>query len=85
MVIINTFKTKLDALDSLLLSKIVLGYLNVHNKRWLRHSIADSTEGAAPKQVFDEAGLTQTVATPTRGETTPYCAAGERVLAPYHL
>ena len=85
VVIISTFKTELDALEGLLLGKIVLGDLNVHNKRWLRQSSADSTEGAALTQACDDAWLNQKGAQPTRGEETPYCAAGERVLAPYHL
>ena len=81
----NTFKAELDALEGWLFGTIMMWDLNVHDKLWLRHSSADSTEGAAPKQVFNEAGLTQNGAKPTRGEKTQYCAAGERVLAPYHL
>ena len=65
---IDTFKTELDALEGLSLGTIVLGDLNVHNKRWLRHSSANTTEGAALKQACDEAGLTQKVRKPTRNE-----------------
>ena len=65
---IDTFKTELDALEGLSLGTIVLGDLNVHNKRWLRHASANTTEGAALKQACDEAGLTQKVRKPTRNE-----------------
>ena len=63
---INTFKTKLHALEGISLGTIVLGDTNVHNTLWLRHSIANSVEGTALKAACDEAGLKQLVRTPTR-------------------
>ena len=45
---------------------IVVGDLNVHNERWLRHSNSNSAEGTAMKAACDEVGLKQIVRAPTR-------------------
>ena len=45
---------------------IVVGHLNVHNERWLRHSSSNSAEGTAIKTACDEVGLKQIVRAPTR-------------------
>jgi hypothetical protein len=50
------------------LGTIVLGDLNVHHQRWLRHSSETNTEGIALKAACDEVGLTQKITQPTREE-----------------
>ena len=65
---IDTFKTELNALEGISLGTIVLGDLNVHNERWLRHSNANNAEGTALKAACDETGLKQIVTQPTREE-----------------
>ena len=65
---IDTFKTELNALEGMCLGTIVLGDLNVHNQRWLRHSSETNAEGIELKAACDEVGLTQKVTQPTREE-----------------
>ena len=62
---INTFKTELSALEGISLGTIVLGDMNVHNTRRLRHSRANSVEGSALKAACDDAALQQIVKTRT--------------------
>ena len=47
---------------------IVLGDLNVHNERCLRHSGASSVERTAMKAACDEAGLKQIATMPTKSK-----------------
>ena len=50
------------------LGTIILGDMNVHHTRWLRHSARTSTEGVALKDFCDASGLRQVVRAPTRGD-----------------
>ena len=65
---IATFKTEYAALETTSLGSIVLGDVNVHNKRWLKHSANNSPEGVALQTACDELGLSQKVSKPTRGD-----------------
>ena len=50
------------------LGTIIVGDLNVHSVRWLRHSSGESGEGRALADVCRRHGLKQLVRSPTRGE-----------------
>ena len=50
------------------LGVIVVGDLNVHSRKWLRHSSHESPEGQALQSVCEAEGLRQVVRAPTRGE-----------------
>ena len=65
---------------------IIMGDLNIHHKRWLRHSREDSTIGGDMKTFCDFHGFTQLVKEPTRNEylldlaITDIGGAGAKVL-----
>ena len=50
------------------LGTIMLGDLNIHHKKWLRHSSENTPEGYALRDFCDTVGLQQMVKQPTRGE-----------------
>ena len=67
---IHSLPTELETHRALAIATIVVGDLNVHNKRWLRFSSIkrpSTPEGVALCKVAAEAGLKQLVQEPTRG------------------
>ena len=54
--------------SSAALGSIVVGDVNCHNIRWLRHSSRNSPEGIALLNACLDLGLTQRVRSPTRGD-----------------
>ena len=65
---VNSFRAEYDKLSKDALGTLVVGDLNVHNRRWLRFSTHDSTEGALLEQNCRDLGLKQLVREPTREE-----------------
>ena len=47
---------------------IIMGDCNVHHRKWLRHSNANSSEGDLLHRIRDDLGLKQCVKSPTRGD-----------------
>ena len=63
---INAFKEEWQRLSFHVLGSILVGDLNVHHIRWLRHSTRNSAEGELLRDFCDRVGLRQIVREPTR-------------------
>ena len=61
-------QTELGAFSSQVSGIILSGDLNIHHRRWLFHSNADTPIGAEMKVLCDSYGLQQLVHEPTRNE-----------------
>ena len=64
----STLAEELDLHRETALGTIVMGDMNVHNRRWLRYSAGQSAEGERLYQICASRGLRQIVTEPTRGE-----------------
>ena len=64
---IASFKTEFANTAGGMIGTLVVGDLNVHNIRWLRHSTRNSNEGVALQCAAAELGLRQIVDSLTRG------------------
>ena len=62
------FKEELLKLRSTGVGTIIIGDINVHCKRWLRHSHSNSAEGECLYNVCSEMGLKQLIREPTRDD-----------------
>ena len=65
---IASLATELEGFGDQFVGTIILGDMNVHHARWLRHSNGNTALGAQLKQVCDDFGLIQCVGKPTRGD-----------------
>ena len=65
---IESFETEYNRYKEGAVGVFVLGDLNVHSIRWLRHSARESTEGRALFEAASRLGLQQKVREPTRGQ-----------------
>ena len=63
---IHSFREELAELQDQVIGFIILGDLNVHHIRWLRHSNGTSREGILLKSVCDDFELKQLINEPTR-------------------
>ncbi len=50
------------------LGTLLVGDLNVHNRRWLRYSSGETAEGTALEEACSDFGLLEKVRAPIRGE-----------------
>ena len=65
---ILSFRDELKTLQNDYVGTIVVGDLNVHNRRWLKFSSGNSSEGKELEKVCSEHGLQQLVQSPTRNQ-----------------
>ena len=63
---IESLRSDLEELSASAMGVMVVGDMNVHHERWLRHSTGTSAEGRALFNVVAELGLKQQVKEPTR-------------------
>ena len=64
---LDSLEEELSRLGSDVIATILLGDMNVHHRRWLRHSRDDSALGSRLHDICCDAGLKQLVKDPTRG------------------
>jgi len=64
---INTFAYEWNSYSSLAIGTVVVGDLNLHNKKWLYFSRNTSPEGLRMQQWCSERGFRERVQKPTRG------------------
>ena len=64
---IETLPAELDRLRAEVVGVILLGDINIHHRKWLRHSRENSAIGERLWSVCKDSGLKQHVAEPTRG------------------
>ena len=65
---LETLRTELEFATSQADDVIICGDLNIHSRRWLRYSNANTALGDQLRVFFEERGLMQIVQGPTRGE-----------------
>jgi hypothetical protein len=64
---ITTLEEEWQQLRARTVGTVILGDLNVHHRRWLRHSSKESAEGAKLRDFCAVQGLKQMIKEPTRG------------------
>ena len=60
--------TEIERLRCDCVGVILLGDINIHHKRWLRHSYSNTELGERRWELCKDVGLKQIIAKPTRGE-----------------
>ena len=65
---INTVRNEWGRLSANAMGTLIVGDINVHHIRWLRHSSRNSSEGTALRHVCQDLGFQQLVKDPTRGD-----------------
>lgn len=65
---IASFDKELGELRCHVLGTLLLGDLNLHSQRWLRHSARNSVEGETMRDLCSKRGLRQIIRGPTRGD-----------------
>jgi len=65
---INSLQEDLAELGEETSGYFFMGDVNIHHRRWLRYSIANTMEGSVLKEICDEYALQQLVKEPARGE-----------------
>jgi len=64
---VEAFREELPKHVKGIIGTIIVGDLNVHHKKWLRHSSGNTAEGEQRMHVCSDLGLRQIVRDPTRG------------------
>ena len=65
---ISELRSELSNLCEDTLGILIVGDINIHHRKWLRHSNANTPEGEALQELCQDFGLKQCVDQPTRGE-----------------
>ena len=65
---IHSMRAELVRLSPLGFGHVVMGDMNIHHKKWLKYSNADSPEGDLLRSICDEFDLREHIKAPTRGK-----------------
>jgi len=64
----SSLRQELAELKGDVIGFLLVGDMNVHHQKWLRHSNSNTPEGAALKDICDDFAMKQCVRDPTRGD-----------------